>query len=46
VSGRLGAGSLRWMAILIRPVKPFGFAMLTGSEIRSFACRASPTQRW
>jgi molybdopterin biosynthesis enzyme len=42
VLGRLGAGSLRWMEILIRPAKPFGFATLTDSEVPVLCLPGNP----
>ena len=40
--GRLGGGSLRWMEILIRPAKPFGFATLTGSGVPVLCLPGNP----
>jgi molybdopterin biosynthesis enzyme len=43
--GRLGAGSLCGMEILIRPAKPFGFATLTGSGGPVLCLPGNPSRR-
>ena len=42
VLGRLAGGSVHWMEVLIRPAKPFGFAILTGSGLPVLCMPGNP----